>query len=280
MRRPRFSAHVLASRRSLRTLWGTLLGTLLSTLPACDSEDRGEGELRVTAYGEAFVEDRIPAEAFVDGWQVVFESFVVAVHDVEADGHALDGAYLVDLSAPSDGLGHELGRLRAPAGQVTHLSYRVAPATEDASGNVDSETTAAMVSAGYSLRATGHASKGEANLRFDWGFATDTRYVDCLTEQPLARDGEATSEITLHADHLFYDDLDSMTPNVAFDLVAAADNNGDAEVTAEELGAVDLREQTRYQVGSRDITELWSFIAAQSTTLGHIDGEGHCEIAR
>src|SRR5690606_19242015 len=108
-------------------------------------------------------------------------------------------------------------------------------------------------------------------------FATDTRYVECHAAADLA-EGDASSQLTIHADHLFYDDLDSEEPNVAFDLVASADADANGEVTTEELRALDITAQTRYQVGSRDITELWGFIEAQTATLGHIDGEGHCEI--
>ena len=35
-----------------------------------------------------------------------------------------------------------------------------------------------------------------------------------------------------------------------------------------------------YQVGSTDIMDLWHFIEHQTTTIGHIDGEGHCETIR
>ena len=66
-------------------------------------------------------------------------------------------------------------------------------------------------------------------------------------------------------------------PNVAFDLIAASDANADGAVTQEELAAVDITAEARYQVGSHDIKDLWSFIAYQATTVGHINGEGHCE---
>jgi len=46
------------------------------------------------------------------------------------------------------------------------------------------------------------------------------------------------------------------------------------------LLAVDLRPLANYQVGSADIVDLWHFIEQQTTTVGHIDGEGHCEAAR
>jgi hypothetical protein len=114
-------------------------------------------------------------------------------------------------------------------------------------------------------------------VTFAWAFDSDTLYSPCEIDTELAADGEASAQITIHADHLFYDDLDSSTPDVAFDLIAASDANADGAVTQEELAAVDITAEARYQVGSHDIKDLWSFIAYQATTVGHINGEGHCE---
>jgi hypothetical protein len=47
-------------------------------------------------------------------------------------------------------------------------------------------------------------------------------------------------------------------------------------IDADELRAIDITAEDNYQVGSRDIDNLWDFIEAQTHTLGHIDGEGHC----
>ena len=86
--------------------------------------------------------------------------------------------------------------------------------------------------------------------------------------------------------HLFYDDAISDEPNVAFQLMADADANGDNAVTLDELAAVDIRAQARYQVGSlktpagHTITNLRQFLEYQVITLGHINGEGHCEDQR
>ena len=62
-----------------------------------------------------------------------------------------------------------------------------------------------------------------------------------------------------------------------FDLIAAADGDGDGDITQAELEAVDLRPLENYQVGSTGITDLWKFVFDLPSTLGHIDCEGHCE---
>jgi hypothetical protein len=97
-------------------------------------------------------------------------------------------------------------------------------------------------------------------------------------------DGDTvTAQATIHADHFFYDDAVSEEPNVAFQLIADADANADNAITMDELGAVDIRGQARYQTGSNkdpagnSIMNLRQYIEYQAITLGHINGEGHCE---
>jgi hypothetical protein len=248
------------------------LATLL--LPACEG---GEGELKVTIYGEAFIEDSIPAEVFADGWSVTFDRFLVVVRDVAADDHPLPGTFVFDLAQPSSG-GHDVGTVVMPAGTVSDLAYRIAPLrAETVAGNTDSDDVALLRGGPFSLFLSGTAMRDDEVVRFSWGLATDTAYGPCTTNMEVEADRSATSQITVHGDHMFYDDLDSPTPNVAFDLIASADADGDGDVTEAELRLVDISSEERYQVGSRDITDLWTFLEVQSTTLGHIDGEGHCE---
>ncbi|MBL8946907.1 MAG: hypothetical protein JNK45_27295, partial [Myxococcales bacterium] len=114
-------------------------------------------------------------------------------------------------------------------------------------------------------------------VAFAWGFDTSTTYRDCEVVEEVPADGESTTTITIHADHIFYDDLDSPEPNVAFDLIAASDADMDGTVTPQELLARDISAEARYQVGSRDVSNLWDFMAVMSQTVGHIDGEGECK---
>lgn len=254
-----------------------LLSGLGLSLAAC-AEDPGQATLRVTAYGEEFIEDRIPADVLVDGWEIDFHRFLVAISEVEAEGEPLAGAFVIDLTQASGGDGHALGTVMLPAEGSPHLAFRVAPVSEATPVSATDDDVSTLVDAGASLWVEGQATKAGQTVSFAWPFTTDTRYVECHSTAVLAEGQEAHSQLTIHADHLFYDDLDSEEPNVAFDLVAAADADMNGEVTAEELGALDITGESRYQVGSRDITDLWGFIAAQTGTLGHIDGEGHCEL--
>jgi hypothetical protein len=60
--------------------------------------------------------------------------------------------------------------------------------------------------------------------------------------------------------------------------IVDADADADGEVSQDELAAVGLAE-LGYDVGSwSEVTDLEAFIAALTHTLGHIDGEGHCQM--
>ncbi len=257
-------------RRALLTI-GLLLG-------ACDGADDGEATLRFTAWGEDFIEQGIPADAFSDGWSVEFDAFFVSLGGIDADGAPLQGTYVVDLSEVSDGSGHELGTILAPASGEPRVTYALTPAVADAISDMDVAELEQMAAAGASVWARGTATKGAERKTFDWTFDVSPRYVACETGTTLSEGTTTDVVLTLHADHLFYDDLDSEEPDVAFDLIAQADADGDGAVTMDELRQQDISGQVRYQVGGRAIDDLYGFIEAQTRTLGHINGEGHCEI--
>jgi hypothetical protein len=110
------------------------------------------------------------------------------------------------------------------------------------------------------------------------------RVGDRRCRYDLVRLGNAvTMQSTIHADHLFYDDAVSPEPAVAFQIIADADTDADGIVTMAELDAKSILAETRYQVGSNTtpdgdpIENLRQYIELQATTLGHINGEGHCE---
>ncbi len=263
-----------------RTL-GALLPAVL--LAACDT---AEGALEVRVYGEAYIEEGIPAEVFVDGWSVEFDRFLVVVGEVAvaekgaSPGLREAGFQVFDLSQASEGAGQSVAQGRVPLGRYDDTSFVIAPAADAVAGNASAADLELMREGGFSVYVAGTASKGEQRLDFAWGFATRTEYSACESLADLAGGHPEAVQLTIHGDHLFYDDLFSEAPNVSFALVASADGDGDGEVTQAELQAVDLGPLENYQVGSTGITDLWHFIEHQTTTLGHIDGEGHCQATR
>lgn len=257
----------------LRTTVASL--ALAITATAC-SED-GDGTLHTRIYGEAFVEEGIPASVFDDGWAMTFTRFIVVIEDVAADDVRDPGRYAFDLVPGSGGEGHEVTTLVVPAGSQA-LGYRIAPGAAADGGNAVATDATMMADNGWSVFIEGAAVKGDVTISFAWGFDSATEYSNCEVAESVPTGGEATTRITIHADHTFYDDLESPEPNVAFDLIAASDADTDGTVTRDELLARNISAELRYQVGNQhDITNLWDFLRAQTGVLGHIDGEGHCE---
>ena len=256
--------------------------TLLFLLAACGSA--GEGQLDVRVYGEAFIEEGIPAAAFHDGWRVEFDRFLVVVGEVSAvkghDGPTLSSpAYKVyDLARATNGAGAPIASQAVEAGAYDHVGYRIAPSPDATLGTGTAADLALMKDQGYSIYVEGRGIPAAGDpVAFAWGFTTRTRYGHCAGTAVVEESDIAATVLTVHGDHLFYDDLFAAEPSVAFQLIADSDTNDDGQVTMAELLAKDLRPEAAYQVGSTGIENLGDFIAYQTGSLGHIDGEGHCE---
>lgn len=252
----------------------------LSLLTGCMPD---HGELEVRIYGEPFIEEGIPATVFADGWTLQFDSFLVNLGNVNVGPSRMDGAGLdafpfrvFDLTRPSMGLGQRVAEGPVEVGFYAPVFW-IAPDAEPVASDVSEADLARIRDGGLAMYVAGSASKAGVTKRFAWGFATRTSYGGCEVETEVTTAAPASIELTIHGDHLFYDDLFSDTPSVRFDLIAQADVDDDGEVTQAELLAVDLRPLPNYQVGSTGIEDLWHFIEHQSGTLGHVNGEGHCQ---
>jgi len=260
----------------------TLLG--LTLLAACNGG--GEGELKVQIYGEEYIEAGIPAEEFADGWAITFDSFLISVGEVAVAETGADPAVaeprfqIFDLAIDSGGAGQAVAAGTVPTGAYDETHYVIAPSGDAVAGNASAADVARMVDGGLSVYAAGSATKGGEVKTFAWGFTTRTRYAACESGAVVATAAPASVQLTIHGDHFFYDDLFSETPSLRFDLIAAADGDGDGDITQAELAAVDIRPLDSYQVGSTGITDLWHFVEHLTSTLGHIDGEGHCDSER
>ena len=72
-----------------------------------------------------------------------------------------------------------------PAQAWDRVSYEIAPvdvATTPAGGATPADKEL-MIAGGYSLYASGTATKDQEQKRFAWGFAIGTRYAECQSEQ-------------------------------------------------------------------------------------------------
>ncbi|MBL9101589.1 MAG: hypothetical protein JNL82_11565 [Myxococcales bacterium] len=261
-----------------------VFGGALLTL-GCEAGGGAGAQLSVRAWGEEYIEEGIPADVFNDGWTVHFDRFLINVGQIEigevegAPAFDVPQFQIHDLAMASNGKGQLLAQDEVPAGIYANTQYRIYPADGDSTaGNAAAPDVKMMQDGSYSVFVAGSANKGAVTKTFAWGFNTRTVYSHCQSQAVIEAGAPATVQITIHGDHMFYDDLYSETPMVLFGLYAQADDDGDADgvITREELEAIDLRPLPNYQVGSTGITDLWHFIEHLTTSLGHIDGEGHC----
>ncbi len=247
----------------------------------------GEGKLTMQVWGEAFIEDKIPASGVEDGWEIVFSKFLIVVGNVEmgtaagAKGPSVAESKVFNLREKGE---QTFATVPIAAGTWDRLAYSVLPANaQTQAGNASAEDTQKMKEQGYSIYLEGTATKDTQKKSFVWGFKTDTRYTGCKSERAVVQAGAtAKTQMTIHADHFFYDDLESADAKVRFTAIAEADKDGDGKVTLEELAAVSgaaFAGLSNYGVGRfSQVKDLRAFVEHLSRTLGHIDGEGHCDV--
>lgn len=277
----------------MRKLMIVLLCGIWLTALGCGEED-GSGALELTTYGEDFIEQEIPAaagaddEGFVDGWTVRYTRFLITIGDIEIADHndeigAEDSTMRVfdmHLAGPHPLVGFDdLGAQR-----WDRVSVTIAPADAATEvGNATADDLALMVDNSWSVYVEGEATRDDETYSFAWGFDTATTYADChhddFGEGVVVPDGGTeTAQVTIHGDHLFYDDLQSPDTVLRFDAMAAADD-GDGDITLNELSAVDLTtltEGTYGTGGAGTVEDLGAFVTALTRTLVHWRGEGHC----
>lgn len=269
----------------------TAAAVALGALSAC-GEDVGTGDVTFSVYGEDFIERGIDASEFADGWAVTFSKFLIGIGDISvADTNAvrggrLTGSQVVDLVEPGP---HELGQLvNLEARAWNDVSYSILPvdARTERHSSASPDDVALARQAGASIYVEGTAVKGSDVKTFAWAFTHGTRYTECVQVDGrrvtpgivVTNGGTEAVELTIHGDHLFYDDLVSEDAVLRFEPIAAADADSDGDVTLEELAAVPLVSipEGTYGTGNADIDDLGAFVRALTTSLGHFRGEGHC----
>lgn len=280
---------------------------LLAACVGCGSDQAGSVDVR--ASGQAFAKSGWPitidgeTTSFDDGWTVRFEHVIVNFaafrladggDEVVADDPA---SCLVDLQKDD----FELWQLEEVAARRWRdVGYRFA-VPDDATeilGDVPSVVVDDMRKEGYSLWISGSGEKEGRTIRFELGVPGEVTARACLnghdeTDGIIVGAGRtAQVELTLHMDHLFWDDHDAEEPRLLFGPLAYAAGDDDL-VTLDELQAQrlsDLRDEDGEVLADDDGTpivyvpreelpdnNLRDYMIDTALTLGHFNGEGHCE---
>ncbi len=218
------------------------------------------GQWAAELWGEEYAVDGIPAAEFEDGCSAAFTTFEAGVTEAAL------------LDAGGDAVA-SLGADRFELTQGPPLSMGEA---EVPMGNYDTARFALGPQDGPSLAVVGTLSCGEDTVALDWTFETERTYLCALDGLDVGQGG--LTQLTIHADHLFYDALEDPEAGLRGQAIVDADSDGDGAVSAEELSAVDLP-TLGYSVGQQsEVLDLWAFLQAQTRSVGHVDGEGHCEV--
>jgi hypothetical protein len=284
------------------TLVPSLVALVLgATLSACGDDTGGggggdaggEGRVTFTTWGEEYIEAGIPASEFADGWSVKYDRFLVTLGDItiaDADGNVgarSPGFTLVDHVSPGV---KPVTSVTLGAKAWEQVSYQTSPPPADGlvvgAGATEADRDA-MLAAGCHLRAVGALTNGAVTKSFDWCFGIPTLLDACegeldgkLTKGVVVTEGgEEQVQLTIHGDHLFYDDLQAANAVLRGQAIADADADADGVVTLEELAAVDLDDlpPEHYGTGSASsVANLRDYVSFLSRTMGHYRGEGEC----
>lgn len=236
-----------------------LLSSLLAPLAAC-----GSGDWVVSTWGEAFIEQGIAADEFEDGCSATFDQFTVRITEaalLDGDGEVAASAEpaTVELTEPGP---HELSTVAAPSTQYDTVRYAIESAGEPA------------------IQAAGTLTCGAESVTFDWAFDIASTYSCAPDDLSMAKGAEVETELTIHGDHLFYDSLEHDDAVLRAQPMVDADGDGDGVVTLDELAVVDVA-ALGHRVGQQsDITDLASFVTYLVGGVGHVNGEGHCDVSR
>lgn len=249
-------------KRNIKKRWTTVLLPMGAVaLFACVGEDlAGEGEVSLEVSGGAALREGFPhtegeaTHAFVDGWELDFEKYIVAVGDVrfteqedDAEQETWAGPEVMDLAAGATGSEALVDLKGIPARRLDFGFSLVAPTTLPSESTASNDDVQLMIDNDWSLLVEGEASHPESGrtVRFRIGLPVATRYYECINGKDATRGIAVEASKTtgayiyVHGIHLFWDTLASGDENLRFDAFAAMADDDDV-VTEEDLKKQDL----------------------------------------
>lgn len=282
----------------------------LLALTSC--AERGSGTVRIRVSGEGPAVSGYPFDdggetiAFADGWSIGYTKVLVSIAEPGlrtrrgSDAEVTVDAVVVDLHQ-GDATVWEIPNVAAR--RWDRVSYLLTPptvATRLADG-VLADDAERMRTSALSVLVEGVASKGATTIPFSFGIPDVVRAYDCEngddgTAGIVVRDSAVeTVEFTIHLDHFFLDSIAAAEPSMRFEGLAAR-AGADGILTLDDLATipvtdvVDLAGQRIVVDGSvfvydpgpfplDEARSIASYVRANATTLGHMNGEGHCRYA-
>ncbi|NNC19505.1 hypothetical protein HJC22_27690 [Corallococcus exiguus] len=290
-----------------RSKWtrGLLPGALALMASGC-GDAVARGDVRVSLSGGDGTQRGYADHLFQDGWSVQFTRYLVSLGDftltsAAGDVHATTEHLLVDVQkgdVPLTGLtGLEAGRYG--------VAFRVSPpeARTVAGTSVSADDLTMMRERGFSYFVEGRAQNRDPTLglyTFRMGFPVDARMVDCINGVDgtqgivVPENSVAEAEVTIHAEHMFYDRLGTHRGvQLRFEAIAATADANHA-ITPEGLASQDLLDlrgldggelrdaqgqSVVYQPGAYALRTLQEFVTQSIVDQAHLNGGGVCTVA-
>lgn len=281
-----------------------MLGGAGAITAGCGGEATGTLEVEVSGEEAPVVGYPAGDVAFADGWTLQFEHIFVAV-----EGFALsDGSRSQSLEAESTVVDLTDGDQLVwtfpgiPAQRWSNVEYVITEPTASSRrlGGVTESDVMGLVSAGASLRMIGtamHATHGSYD--FDVAIPMSAHSEGCISGRDetaglvVPTNGTYRTQMTLHLDHLFFDSARAEEPNLRFEAWAAV-AGADREITYGDLASQSLADLVgidgmplldeegmpiAYEPPSSGLAmpTLQAFVLAEAFTIGHFEGEGHCD---
>ncbi len=283
-----------------------LLPGALALMAAGCGDAVARGDVRVTLSGGDGTQRGYADHLFQDGWSVQFTKYLVSLGDftltsASGDVRATTEHLLVDVQKGdvplTDLTGLEAGRYG--------VAFRVSPpeARTVAGASVSADDLAMMRERGFSYFVEGRAQNRDPTLglyTFRMGFPVNARMVDCINGVDgtqgivVPESSVAEAEVTIHAEHMFYDRLGTHRGvQLRFEAIAAT-ADPDHAITPEGLATQDLLDlrgldggelrdaqgnPVVYQPGAYALRTLQEFVTQSIVDQAHLNGGGVCTVA-